>query len=238
MLMKTRSTEPELIDLGPGSYTSQEYEDCLVKLDQIGRWLGGDRSTCAALKRMEQPPDSILDVGCGGGLFTIRLALQYPKARVVGIDLNPAAIEFAKRRLNALPHPPSNLTFETRADGKLEEPAKSYDVVLSTLVCHHLSDEQLTSFFSSAQRIARKKVVINDLHRHPLALLLFKMTSPLLFRNRLVHHDGLLSIRKAFTREEFVNLFNQAGLRAAHYSIKRRWAFRWLVEIYPEELLP
>ena len=118
----------------------------------------------------------------------------------------------------------------------MEEPAKSYDVVLSTLVCHHLSDEQLTSFFSSAQRIARKKVIINDLHRHPLALLLFKMASPVLFRNRLVQHDGALSIRKAFSREDLVNVFKQAGLIPSRYSIKWRWAFRWLAEINPEEL--
>ena len=96
---------------------------------------------------MKHPPESILDVGCGGGLFTTKLALRYPKAKVVGIDLNPAAIAFANRRLSTHHRPPSNLSFELRKEEALIEPAKSYDVVLSTLVCHHLSNELLLSFF-------------------------------------------------------------------------------------------
>ena len=74
-------------------------------------------------------------------------------------------------------------------------------------------------------------MIINDLHRHPLALLLFKMTSPILFPNRLVQHDGLVSIRKAFTHDELIALLQQSGLKPSQYAIKWKWAFRWLVEM-------
>lgn len=234
--MKIRSSEPEIIDLGPSYYTQEEYDDCLIKLDGIGRWLGGDRATFAALKELDRPPDSILDVGCGGGLFTMRLARRYPHAKIVGIDLNPSAIDFAKRRMQMLKNPPANLIFETRMEGQLAEPAKSYDVVLSTLVCHHLSDDHLIDFFARTHHIAKKKVIINDLHRHPLAYVLFKMIGPIFFPNRLVQNDGLLSIRKAFTREELYDLFERAGLRPSQCSINWCWAFRWLAAINCEEL--
>jgi 2-polyprenyl-3-methyl-5-hydroxy-6-metoxy-1,4-benzoquinol methylase len=223
-----RSYEPELIDLG--LYSKAEYEDCLFKLDRVGRWLGGDHATFKALKNMDHPL-SILDVGCGGGLFTIRLAQQYPHAKVVGIDLNPHAIEFAQQQLSLMPNPPKNICFEHRTQPKLEEPNKSYDVLISTLVCHHLDDHNLIDFIHRACRTAKKGVILNDLHRHPIASLLFKIVSPLFFRNRLVLHDGPLSIDRAFARSDWIYYLDRAQLTPSQYSIHWRWAFRWLVEI-------
>lgn len=43
--------------------------------------------------------DGILDVGCGTGTFLIRLAMQAPKARFVGIDPDPEVL--ARARLKA-----------------------------------------------------------------------------------------------------------------------------------------
>jgi 2-polyprenyl-3-methyl-5-hydroxy-6-metoxy-1,4-benzoquinol methylase len=225
-MLKSRSTELEILDLGPNHYTLDEYNDCMVKLDLIGKWLGGDQATISALKRMDPPPQSILDVGCGGGLSTIRLASQFPQAQILGIDLNPLAIAFAKTRLV-----PPNVSFETRDQGELREPSKSYDAVISTLVCHHLTDGDLIEFISRSCLVAKRKVIINDLHRHPLALFLFKCISPLFFRNRLVLNDGPLSIRRAFKRDELDGYLKKAGLKPSQYSIHWQWAFRWLVEI-------
>lgn len=226
-----RSAELELLDLGPAHYTKEVYEDCLLKLDKIGRWLGGDLATFRALRKIDPAPLSILDVGCGGGLFTSRLAMQYPKAKVVGIDLNPDAIAFAKKRVLLMKNPPKNVTFETRTQPQLEETKKSYDVVLSTLVCHHLSDAELSHFISQASTIARQGVIINDLHRHPLAFYLFKIISPLFFRNHLVQHDGPLSICRAFKYQEWIHYLNRAGLKSSQYSIKWHCMFRWIVQI-------
>ncbi len=47
-MWQSRSSELEIIDLG--DYSKEEYEDCLFKLYCIGRWLGGDRATFAALR--------------------------------------------------------------------------------------------------------------------------------------------------------------------------------------------
>lgn len=226
-MLRSRSSEPEIIDLGPNHYSKEEYEDCLIKLDHIGRWLGGDRASFAAMRKMNLL--SILDVGCGGGLFTTKLALRYPHARVVGIDLNANAIDFAKRRLASMKRPPANLSFETRAQEGFEK--SSFDVVISTLVCHHLSDENLKDFISHACLIAKKKVILNDLQRHPAALFLFKIISPIFFPNRLIQHDGALSIRRAFTFDELIHCLKMAGLKPSQYSIRWQWAFRWIVEI-------
>lgn len=231
MELSSRSTELEIIDLGPGQYTQEEYEDCLVKLDRIGRFLGGDLATFSALKKMDPPPQSILDVGCGGGLFTIRLAQRYPNAKVVGIDINRVSIEFAKRQLASMHTPPQNVFFEVSSQEKLSEPKKSYDAVISTLVCHHLSDDNLIDFITRSCETAKQNVIINDLHRHPLAVHLFNAISPVFFRNRLIQHDGKLSILRAFKCEELRHYLKEAGLSPSQYTINWHWAFRWLVNI-------
>lgn len=202
-----RSTEQELIDLG--HYSQEEYEDCLVKLGEIGKWLGGDRIIFQALKRMHPQPSSLLDVGCGGGSLTRKLAIRYPKAKVVGIDLNPHAVNFAKKGEQLI-----NLSFESRLQGKLEEPEKSYDLVFSSLVCHHLDDEALVDFIKRSCRVARRKVIISDLHRHPLAYFLFKAISPIFFRNRLIQNDGPLSIRRSFHYSDWVGYLKKSGTEA------------------------
>lgn len=230
-MTKFRSCEQEIIDLGPDHYSEEEYEDCLIKLGRIGRWLGGDAATLASLKKIKPHPESILEVGCGGGLFAIRLAKRYPHAKIVGIDLNPMAIQFAKRQQAVTQPHCSHLSFECRRGKKLLEPPKSYDVVMATLVCHHLTDDSLIDFISSASRIAKRKVIINDLHRHPLALFSFRMVSPIFFRNRLVQNDGALSVKRGFKCHELAQLLAKAGIEPSRYSIKWHWAFRWVITI-------
>jgi ubiquinone/menaquinone biosynthesis C-methylase UbiE len=48
-----------------------------------------------------QPNMRILDVGCGGGRFALRLAERFPDVSVVGLDLSPEQIARAKRRLGS-----------------------------------------------------------------------------------------------------------------------------------------
>lgn len=234
-MLNTRSVETELIDLGAEHYSLEEYEDCLIKLDRIGRWLGGDRASFSALDKLDLKFASILDVGCGGGLFTTRLAMRYPHVKVVGLDINSQAIDFAKKQLSMMQKPPKNLIFECPTQKKLDENVR-YDIIISTLVCHHMSDQELIDFISSAKRIAKKKVILNDLHRHPMAQFLFKMISPIFFKNRLVQHDGLVSIRRSFKYHEWVHYLESSGLNPSQYDIQWKFAFRWLIQINGEIL--
>ncbi len=222
--MKERSTKAELMDLGPAYYTLDEYEDCLKQLDRVGRFLGGDKTTMKAFDKLKVRPKSILDVGCGGGSFTARLAQKYPDAKVVGLEISEQAIAFAKRG-----EQPSNLEFCLSDRPEFNYPDNSFDVVTASLVCHHLSDRELVDFLQRANKVARQAVIINDLHRHPIALFGFALLSPLFFYNRLVMQDGLLSIRKGFTRSDWTYLLKEAGI--SNFSITWHWPFRWIVRI-------
>ncbi len=230
-MLSKRSHQPEWMDLGPSYYTREEYRACLYQLDRIGRFLGGDSATFWALKQLSTSPTSILDVGCGGGLFTLRLAAHYPQADIVGIDISQEAIAFAQEHLQENQPSLSNIHFLVPPSAQLDEKSQ-FDIIMATLVCHHLSDQELIFFLQQACRIAKQAVILNDLHRHPLATVGFATLVPIFFRNRLIWHDGLLSIRRSFTRQEWWNLLKAAGIDERKCSVTWHWAFRWIVTIH------
>ncbi|MFA6301514.1 MAG: methyltransferase domain-containing protein [Legionella sp.] len=220
-----RSKDKELMDLG--QYTSEEYAQCLKILFIINKFLGIFHDTVSILKPF--PKDaSLVDVGCGGGLFLINLKAYYPQMHMVGLDVSEQAIQLAQDELHNSQHK-NSIEFHLQKQAELALDQQSVDIVLVTLVCHHLDDEELIVFLQTAHKAARKAVIINDLHRHRLAYWLYGLVSPILFGNRLITHDGLLSIKKSFTRKELQSVLQQAQIN--NYKIKWRFPFRWSVLI-------
>lgn len=229
MIFSKRSLEPEWIDLGPSYYTEEEYVNCLLQLDKIGRYLGGDRATFSTFKQLEKKPSSILDVGCGGGLFTIRLAKHFPSAQVLGIDLSTKAIEIANSHLRK--QKIINVKFNTPATPQLDFSPGSFDIVTATLVCHHLPDEELIDFLKRAYQISNHAVIINDLHRSIWAYAGFACLAPLFFSNRLIFSDGLLSIKKGFIQSDWPLLLERAHIPLERCTLRWHWPFRWTLFI-------
>lgn len=230
-----RSTQPELIDLGPSHYTPSEYRHCLYQLARIGCLLGGDRATFWAMRQLRKKPHSILDVGCGGGIFTLKLAEIDLSMRVVGIDISPEAITFAQQHKKEHYSHLTNTQFILSKTPDIHSYG-SFDVVMATLVCHHLPDQELVAFIQQACMTAEKAVILNDLHRHLFATFGFAIVAPLLFRNRLIWHDGLLSIKRSFQYREWKKILEAAGIEATYYTISWHWAFRWIIFIDVERM--
>jgi hypothetical protein len=78
---------------------------------------------------------------------------------------------------------------------------------------------------------SRLGVVINDLHRHPLAWLGIWLMTRLFSRNRLIRHDAPLSVQRGFRPADFERLRDLPDLRGLRY----RWRplFRYLVIVPP-----
>ncbi|MCA9647183.1 MAG: methyltransferase domain-containing protein [Myxococcales bacterium] len=76
-----------------------------------------------------------LDVGCGTGEITIRLAQRYPDAKLEGIDILPGNLAIAEARLTAFPDLASRVRFREADAFALEYGNDSFELV----VCRHVS---------------------------------------------------------------------------------------------------
>jgi 2-polyprenyl-3-methyl-5-hydroxy-6-metoxy-1,4-benzoquinol methylase len=226
LLLKNRSKEKELLDLGTAFYSPEEYVDCQKILFKINRLLGFFSYTTRFIKKL-QPVGSILDVGCGGGLVALNLGASFPSIQFEGCDISAEAIAMAEKESKN--NPQHNVAFTQQSEVKLDRPENSVDLVIATLVCHHIDDEDLVRFFQDALSISRSAVLINDLHRHRLPYLFYQLFSPI-FGNRLINHDGLISIKRGFTRKEWYRLLKQAGIK--HFSVRWRFPFCWSVILW------
>lgn len=81
-------------------------------------------------------PGVVVDLGCGPGGLTERLAQHWPFARVLGIDSSPAMIEAARKR-----EQPGRLEF-VRSDLHDWEPAGDVDVIVSNAALHRVPDHR------------------------------------------------------------------------------------------------
>lgn len=229
--MKQRSQQKELLDLGPEYYSSDEYEDCLNKLFRVNYLLGIFHSTRRLIRRL-LPIQSLVDVGCGNGLFLLHLHAYFPSVSMIGLDVSADAITAAQKQLtqwNTNTSAPL-VDFHLQKNPEFSYSKNSVDVVLATLVCHHLTDDELVDFFQRALLAANKAVILNDLYRHKIAECFFALLSPLFVRNRLIKHDGIISIRRGFTRRDWQNLLAKAGIKK--YQILLKFPFRWQVILW------
>ena len=104
------------------------FDTCMFR--GKGRALRQRTATLAQL----QPGDQVLDVGCGTGTLALEIKRRVGSAgRVVGIDPGTEQIARAKAARRDLP-----IAFQIGVIEQLAFPDQTFDVVLSTLMMHHL----------------------------------------------------------------------------------------------------
>lgn len=115
-------------------HSQARYYDVLAWLLTLGRERQL-RERLVELARV-QPGESVLDVGCGTGTLAIAAKLRVGSAgTVVGIDASPEMVGRAKRKAAKAR---TDVVFQTAIVEALPFPDASFDVVLSTLMLHHL----------------------------------------------------------------------------------------------------
>ena len=153
--------------------------DWLMNLVLLGKeraW----RETTAEMAAIK-PGDKVLDVGCGTGSLTLAAqARAGASGEVHGIDAAPEMIEVARSKAAR-----SGASVDFRI-GLVEEipfPDGSFDVVLSSLMIHHLPDDLKRTAFAEMRRVLKPG-------GHLFAVDFEPPTSPLV-RHVLAHaHSG------------------------------------------------
>jgi len=207
-------------DLDPASYAR-----VLTDLARVNTLTLARRPTLKFLARVphQSRPLRILDVGFGDGDMLRAIARWAARRRIavelIGVDLNPNSAPNARAATPlALP-----ITYYT---GDYRDFA-DVDIIISSLVAHHMSRDELIAFLVCMNTCARLGWFVNDLHRHGFAYRGFPLLARLIGAHRIVRHDGQLSIARSYRPREWPPLLAEAGVVGAN--INRVFPFRLCV---------
>lgn len=223
---KRRSHELEYIDTG--DYTPAEYEGCIGELQLVNRWMGDAHTLQATLFRdvaaRKLQSFSILDVGAGSGEL-LRVTASW--TRRTGRRLSAVGLELNERSAQSICEESKDFDEirSVRGDAlSLPFADATFDYVISSLFTHHFVDGQVVSILREMSRVAKQRILVIDLHRHPIAYFLYTTVGKLVLHNRLLRHDGALSILRSFKTHELFELAQRAGLRDV--GVERHFPFR------------
>ena len=224
---KQRTDKEELMD--DFSIGGDLLRDTLDKLEKINRWLGGNKVTVNGLKALlknhpKEQKITIVDIGCGHGDILRDVAKfgrkEGYKFKLIGVDANSAAIDYANELSMEYPE----LSFKTQDIFSKDFKSETFDVVIATLFLHHFKEEQLVSFLKNTIKQTKIGMVVNDLHRHPLAYYFFLLLS-IFISNKMIIEDGLTSVLRGFKRDDLEKISSKINVTP---QISWKWAFRFL----------
>jgi ubiquinone/menaquinone biosynthesis C-methylase UbiE len=228
MFDQFRRRSLELEHLDTGDYTGEEYEGCIIELQKVNRWLGDAQalkdSLLEEIARENLRTVSVIDVGAGSGEL-LRVIAGWARqtkrtAYLMGVELNARSAnaiaaeseEFAE--ISAVRGDAFRLPF---ADG-------AFDYAMCSLFTHHFKDDGVEKLLRELSRVARRRIFVIDLHRHPVAYYFFTTVGRLFLHNRLIREDGALSILRSFKPNELQQLAQRAGLNGSR--IERHFPYR------------
>ncbi|SNS81758.1 Methyltransferase domain-containing protein [Granulicella rosea] len=207
---------PELMD---GDCSYEDFRDCLRSLEKVNRWLLGYRPTLAWLDKLPRglrEPVHIVDVGSGGGDLLRRISRRARRrqvaVRLTGIDLNPHAARAASEST-----PKECGIAWVTGDAMLYRPDEKIDIVVSSLTAHHLEDPEVVTLLQWMEATAQRGWFINDLERAEWSYRMFGWVR----WHPIVQHDGPVSFRRAFRKEDWVRLLAGAGISQEAVTLER-----------------
>jgi Methyltransferase domain len=213
--MKRAEGACEVLD---GAVAAPERAASLADIDRLNSWFGGYALSLRAIRRLaaEVPRDRplrIIDVGGGTAAFAVRVAEWGRRSgravRVVVVDRDPTTLRLAREVVAAYPE-----IVLVRGDAAaLPCRERAADIVTTALTLHHLEPAQAAMGLREMAAAARIAVVVNDLLRRRLSLGLVWLATRLLGCHPISRHDGPLSVRRSYSREELQALAEKAGAR-------------------------
>lgn len=165
--------------------------------------------------------NTLLDIGYGGGdlpLFLHHLATNDGfRLSITGIETDSRAVQFVDSLII-----PKNISLEYASTTDLIKQNRQFDIVLSNHLLHHQQNDQLITLLNEATRLSRARVIFNDIERGDVAWLLFRFLRPF-YHNSFITKDGLLSIRRSFTKSEIERIIPTG------WSVRRVFPYRLVI---------
>jgi hypothetical protein len=226
MLMRRRY-DKEIMD--DHSIADERIVRALDELRVINTFLGGKSVSTDGILSLSDGADakgiraplSLLDIGSGGSDTLTRFSDAAPYT-IISMDINQRVCEYVRAHdPDAAAVCANVLSLPVRPSG--------VDIVHASLFLHHFTETEIEQVLGAALDASRLGVVVNDLRRSVLAFAGIWILTRIFPASPMVRHDGPLSVKRGFSRDELETILRR--LPASSYTIRRRWAFRWLVII-------
>lgn len=219
---KERSKETEILDKDDLPF--EDVKICMKELNSINTLLGGHAITLHGINTFypeQETHFTVCEIGSGGGDNLKAISKKFTNAEFIGIDLKESCINFAKLQYKEL-----KAEWIASDYSKVQFKNKP-NIIFSSLFCHHFTNDQLVVMLNWMKQNSQNGFFINDLQRNTTAYYLIKWLTALFSKSYLVKNDGPISVARSFRKKDWQLLFSKAGIN--NYSIKWKWAFRYLV---------
>jgi len=181
----------------------------------------------------------VADIACGGGHVAVALARLAARdgveVDIVGHDISPVAVDYATALAGRSGVRGVSFVLGDLLHDELVGPAEAgphtFDVAVSSLFLHHLGEDEAGAALAAMKRVGRRLVVVSDLKRSRLGYLMAWIGCRLLSGSRVFRTDGALSVRAAYSPDEFRAVADRAGLVGA--TIASHWPERFVMTWKP-----
>lgn len=217
-----RSAGPEFLD--DAKLTHAELAAILRDLARFNGAMFGHWPALAWLKRATRDLPkgqmlTLLDVGCGYG-DELRAIQRWARKRglamkLIGIDLSADVIAVAREAT-----PEGGIDYRA-GDVFAFDAGEPIDLIVSSLVTHHMTDTMIEQFVRWMEATARRGWFICDLQRSLVPYYFIALSGWLMRVHPVVVSDGRISVARALTRREWGARFAAAGIPSE--AIDVRW---------------
>ncbi len=108
---------------------------------------------------------TIIEPGCGPGSLTLRLLKAFPKAQVIGIDLDPTLLALAERRTAGFGDRAQFFQRDLRNNEWMDELPGPANAIVSSTALHWLNKRHLKQFYHQiAPLLADRGIFLNADH--------------------------------------------------------------------------
>lgn len=214
------------------SLPREQLREALEALDRTHRWFGTfgpvTRLVKELLTRVERPL-RVLDVGAGSGFLGRRLHQQF------GEDVSYFRLDPSRRILVLRTGPGTEWKIQGRGP-RFPVRSGSIDLVVSSLVLHHLPDHQLRPFLLDCLRLSRGYVLHHDLRRRWELYLSLWLIGRMFTGSPVYRHDAPLSVQRSRTLGEWREILRQQGLES--YRVEPMFPWRINLIARAEDPIP
>jgi len=155
---------------------------------------------------------NILDLGCGPGNTSFKIAEHFPNAHVTGVDGSASMLALAKQQKRPAAVK-ERVTFVQSLIPSTDIPPKKYDLIMSTRFLHHLHQPRFLWDTINQHATTGTKIFIADLKRpesqSAAKWLVYTFANK---ESKLFKEDFYYSLLASFTPEEINQQLQVAGL--------------------------